>query len=1128
MASSGRFGRRTPWTQSLLRLSSDIEESPMRLFCTLIFRSLAKCALCIAPLLWMETAAGQAGQAPTAPALEALVQKAEALVQAGKYDAALQAGQEAVAASEANPGVDPPLAARAYSALGQAQAYKQMPEAEATLKRALALREAHFGDERLEVAQSLASLAFFYRLRGNYQAAEPLYQRALTITERVCGPEHPDLAATLNNTALFYKTRGDYAAAEPLYRRALAIREKALGAEHPDTAATLNNLAELLRTRGEYAAAEPLYGRALAIFEKTLGEEHPNVATALTNLALLHKDRGDYRRAEPYFQKALALREKIFGPEHPEVATAASNLAELYRVRGDYAPAEPLYRRAIAIRERKLGPDHVELGIGFNNLAAMYRDRGDYAMAEPLYKRALGIWEKALGLHHPLVASALNNLGELYRLQDKPAAAKPLIERARQIREKALGERHPLVAVTLINLGAVELALGDDAAAEAAFQRALSSAEQSVGRSHPLVASALNHLGRLHQQRGNYAEAEQLFQRSFQIREQALEQGHPDLALSASHLAWLYLASGRAQLAGDWLARATNLSEADFRRNLVIGSERQKTLYAQRGGRLAEAATAWQARYFPNEAAAARLALLAIWRHKGRALDALANQTALLRARATADERRLLDDLEALRNRLTQLAGKPDAQAERARLESDVERLESQVGERFAQLGAQLQLVAFEPARAALPKDAALVEYFIYRPLDDDRPGQLAPTPHLAAYALPAGADAPRLVKLGDLATIEARIAAFRQALRERQPDAPAAARALDEKLLAPVRPLLGKAKRLFIAPDGSANLIPFEALVDERGRYLVERYDITLLTSGRDLARLGSVKAAPRRRGLVLADPRYDLGDGAAARPADGPRSADFQAADYPPLPATQREAQFIRRSLRDVEAVSGDLATEARLKATRAPWCLHIATHGFFLSEQSVEPATSETRQLGLAAEQNAAKENPLLRSGLILAGARQGRSGEGEDGVLTALEAAGLELWGTQLVTLSACETGLGETRPGEGVYGLRRALVIAGAETQVMSLWKVSDAATAALMTEYYRRLARGEGRAAALQAARLKFLRGEIRPRADDLKRELGLSPRTAQSRFPGDWRHPYYWAAFVVSGDWRPLDHVGR
>lgn len=179
-------------------------------------------------------------------------------------------------------------------------------------------------------------------------------------------------------------------------------------------------------------------------------------------------------------------------------------------------------------------------------------------------------------------------------------------------------------------------------------------------------------------------------------------------------------------------------------------------------------------------------------------------------------------------------------------------------------------------------------------------------------------------------------------------------------------------------------------------------------------------------------------------------------------------------------------------------------------------------------------------MLRSGLILAGVNQKLSGAGEDGVLTAQEAAGLNLFGTKLVVLSACETGLGDVQNGAGVYGLRRALVLAGSETQVMSLWQVSDAATRDLMIAYYTRLQTGAGRIAAMREVQLAMLRGTVLAKSGEIQRSLGLAPPAAQTQArqvglgavditpKAEWRHPYYWAAFIPSGAWTPLDKLNR
>jgi CHAT domain-containing protein len=217
--------------------------------------------------------------------------------------------------------------------------------------------------------------------------------------------------------------------------------------------------------------------------------------------------------------------------------------------------------------------------------------------------------------------------------------------------------------------------------------------------------------------------------------------------------------------------------------------------------------------------------------------------------------------------------------------------------------------------------------------------------------------------------------------------------------------------------------------------------------------------------------------------------------------LPGTAEEASALKKLIPDARIATKAAATETLVKNVKGPRLLHVATHGFFFDPSSVTAAAAPTDQRGLTAASAPVESTgrfALLRSGLALAGANGQRAGEKDDGLLTAFEAASLDLHGTQLVVLSACETGLGEIRSGDGVHGLRRALTLAGAETQVMSLWQVSDEATRDLMIGFYRKLIAQEGRAAAMRAVQLEWLR-------------------------TGTRRHPFYWAAFVVTGDWSPM-----
>ncbi|NJK41781.1 MAG: CHAT domain-containing protein [Acaryochloridaceae cyanobacterium SU_2_1] len=366
---------------------------------------------------------------------------------------------------------------------------------------------------------------------------------------------------------------------------------------------------------------------------------------------------------------------------------------------------------------------------------------------------------------------------------------------------------------------------------------------------------------------------------------------------------------------------------------------------------------------------------------------------------------------------------------------------------------------------------------------------------------------------LGDAAALEQLVAQYRQLLTDEiSPKNLAKLKALgyqlNQKILAPIRSLVGQQTHLLVAPDGALNTIPLEALVDGQGRYLIESYSFSYLTSGRDLLRL-TLTPPQAQAPVIVANPNFQSADtpvatGSAVRGgADTPRSADFATISTETLEGTAQEAQALKALLPQAQVLTERQATEGRVKQLQAPQILHIATHGFFLSDQDLPLIKSDP----LAALSNtpfqAASlqiENPLLRSGVVLAGAGQRQTQTtGDDGILTALEVTGLNLWGTQLVVLSACETGLGEVTNGDGIQGLRRALTLAGAQAQVISLWNVDDKATKDLMVDYYTRLIKQrQGRHQALRQAQLTMLKDKNR-------------------------QHPYYWASFIASGDWRAL-----
>ncbi len=1020
------------------------------------------------------------------------------------------------------------------------QLYRQgkYNEAIPLAKKTLAILEKVLGQEHPYVANNLNNLAVLYREQGSYAKAEPLYLRALTIREKVLGSQHQDVAQSLNNLAELYREQGSYAKAKPLFLRSLAIYEKVLGQEHPDVAESLNNLALLYQTQGNYGKAEPLFLRSLQIREKVLGREHPLVATSLNNLALLYQKQGSYSKAELMYLRSLEIREKVLGLEHPSVATSLNNLALLYEAQGNYGEAEPLFLRSLAILKKILGSEHPNVASSLNNLAGLYNSQGSYSKAEPLYVRSLTIREKVLGREHPDVALSLNNLASLYQLQKNYGKAEPFYMRSLAISEKVLGKEHPYVAISLNNLALLYETQGNYSKAKPFYMRSLTIREKVLGREHPDVALSLNNLALLYQLQGDYSKAEPLYQRSLAIFEKVLGGEHPDVAQSLNNLAGLYWVKGDINRATDFLTRGLAAEEKNLHLIYAVGSEQRKQNYAQTFSGRADATITLALQQTKNPTLA-KLALTTILRRKGRVLDAMTDTVQILRAQLAdnPETKKLFDDWLDVQRRLANLVYRGQGeqnfeiyQQQIKQLEAEKEKLEEQVSVRSAEFRKEITPVELADIQAKIPADAAMVEIVQYKPfnLKAKNESEKWGKPRYAAVVL-RNTGEPSWVDLGDAATIDKSVASFRRVLAfapatnksnskedrgidvtpiegKRKIQLEELARTLDQQVMAPIRPLLGDARHLLLSPDGQLNLIPFEALKDEQNKYLVEKYAFSYLTTGRDLLRLETT-AKQLTNPVVFADINYEQQQTVIAsksRGSENKRSVDFANLKFGSLEATLAEGEQIKKIFPDTNVITGEKATEEAIKQLKTPSILHLATHGFFLPDEDKKHNSQATNQLNnqLQQPQNLNLENPLLRSGLALAGFnnRQNKqSGNNtEDGVLTALEVAGLNLRGTELVVLSACETGLGDVKTGDGVYGLRRALVIAGSQSQLLSLWLVADEGTKDLMVEYYQKIKAGKGRHEALREVQLEFLK-------DD------------------KYSHPYYWASFIPSGNWKGM-----
>lgn len=958
-------------------------------------------------------------------------------------------------------------------------------EAISVATEALHVAEATFGPENPWVGTALNNLAVYNMVEGNYAAAEPLYQRALGIHENALGPNNPAVAQDLNNVASLYEKQGKYDAAEPLFERALSIDENWYGPDNAAVASDLGNLAGLYEDEGRYAEADPLCQRSRNIWEKVSGPASPDFAQALDNLAVLYDDQGKYAQAEPLFERALSIDENALGPDHPAVADDLNNLAELYRTQGKYAEAEPRYQRALSIAEKVYGPEDFHVAVVLNNLALLYDRQGKYSEAEPRYKHALSIWEDKLGPDHPDVANALNNLALLCVHQSKYAEAEPLFQRALKIYEKALGPDHPLVALDLNNLAAVYRQQGKYAEAEPLLQRALGIAEKALGADHPSVAIDLTNLALLYFDQSKYAEAEPYYNRTFDNLFQQFQYNF-NYMTEKERLGFLDTVSYNFPIYFSF-----------------VHSFRQK-----------------------DPALVGSMYNLLLW-EKGFVAASIANLRRQVEASGDAEALNLLNQLTTKRTQLAALlnANPPDRDLWRKQIDqlrteaSDIEKALVARSSVFAEQK-KLDRATWQQVRDSLKPGEAAVEFAHFEFYDKKWTGTYY---YVALVVTHESKDQPEYIFLGDDKQIEGdALARFQQSTQARgfgqkQQATLPGANAYD-LIWKPLEAALAGKTRIYLSTDGVLNTIPLGIIPAADGKLLMERYDLRLVSSTKDILRAAAKPGAATA--LLVGDPLFDLSEAqllaaieklalpqpeahvpmAALEPND--RSRDLgNGGPLPQLPGTGAEvngiAELMKRNGWKANVYTRDLALKRVVEQATSPRVVHLATHGFFLPDEQIntDPMTpSDTQTSGM--------EDPMLRSGLFFAGADRALARkptpEGLDnGVLTAMEAGNLNLTGTELVVLSACDSGQGKQENGEGVFGLRRALREAGAQNVMMSLWSVPDQETLELMKLFYSKWLAGTEKHEALKQAQLEMRERVRRSHGHDL---------------------PYYWGAFVLLG----------
>jgi len=1025
--------------------------------------------------------------AEAASGARALADRAEKLADAGKPREALPLAREAAALADRDTPEKAPDRARCWALV--TRLLRTLGEKKGAVEAArLTVRARELSaPNSVALGADLAHLAWTLQVDGQDAAAEGPLLRAFPLLDATPGAEPAELCAVASALGQLARTRGDTSGARSKLVHALDTAERYLGAKHRTTGIAATDLGTLLVAVKDPAGPAMLL-RAVAILEADPAPEAQRwTAQALAFLAPIRVDAGELREGMALLRRAVTASERG-GADDRQLASILSHLGASQASAGETTEALATLERAKRLADRATPADEALRASTLGALARAMEASGDHEGAEKLLAPAVASAEQRLGPAHEVTAGLMAELASTRTfalLSDHAvdrAATEQLFRRAIAI----YGPSQPAFAAAVeANFGLFLWKIDRLEDAEATTRRALAALGAKEG-AKASNATGLMNLGLILQDRGKLAEAESVMREALEQVERQVGAESPALALHLVNLAALRVRQGKPGDALPLLTRGQHLQDLELERAVRGGNDGQRRAVMAHAQRLARWPTTLHLQSLPSDPAAATLALQTILRQKARALDAGHSTIRALRERASPVDLEQLERLGRARADLAtaSLTGAPPARLEG--LERAVLELEQRLAKKFSAIAIERTPVTVDAVRAVLRPGQALVEITAYRRVD----AALAwgPERYAAYILLPTG---PILARdLGEAATIDRAAREVRARMGTEGAPFVEAARALDALLLEPLRAMLGDVHDVWLSAEGGVNLVPIGALVDTKGRFAMERHRFTLLTSGRDLLRMNAPKdtistSAP----LLVTAPDFDASIGSSTA-ASAPLA--LGRIRFRPLPGTAREGQTIASLFPDARSEQGRAASKEAVLAVHGPRFLHVATHGFFFDQGgALAPA-----QRGFDLEQGAAlPSDPLVRSGLAFAGANVAPA----TSLLSALEASSLDLWGTKLVALSACETGLGEVSRGEGVFGLRRALVLAGSETQIMSLWKVPDDATERLMVAYYKRILRGGGRSDALREAQV----------------EVARDPAT---------RHPYHWAAFVVSGDDRALD----
>jgi tetratricopeptide (TPR) repeat protein/CHAT domain-containing protein len=958
---------------------------------------------------------------------------------------------------------------------------KEFKSAERHYRKSLDIKKIIVGEMHTEYAISLNNLGSMYEKKGNYDSALKYYYKALLIVDKVSGSESEEYVTCANNLAAAYSNMGKYKHAEQFFRKVLKIREHMLGKLDLNYAESLYNIGNLYIFMGYFKSAEPYLKEALQIRKYNLDYNNYDIALNINTIGVLYASMGDYKSAEKYIKESSDIIKNIFGENHIEYAVSLTNLGFLFKEMRNYKSAEKCYKISLDINKNILGTEHPDYATCLNNLGNLYSDLNNFNAAETFYMKSLKIREKTLGIKHPDYAESLNNIGNLYSDMHNYKLALTFYKNSINIKRNTMGTRHPSYAASLNNLANLYSRIRHTKNAKIYYKRSLHILKKIDMTHTPDYALILNNIGVLYSDLNENKIANQYYTKSLDIRRKIYGTDHPVCAESLVNVAILYKELKKYNFAASYFSEAFRIKLINLKNNISWLSLKEKEIYWDVEKEFfnllinilvnTHSEIPYTKEFIYNSSLISKNFILETTKDLDKAIIESKSDTLLQKQFLTMKQSRFI---------YTKLISENSNKIDLINFyKNQADSLDKILVNKLGEYAAAKQKfeITWKDVQDSLQYNHAAIEFARYY---DDKDTIYK---YMALVVRP-GYTYPKLMPLGSETAIKKAV---------KSKNFPS----LYNLVWKDIDTLLNGVNTIYYSPAGELNNVAFSALCYNNRQssstcntYLLDKYSLHQLTTTRYLADGTLKKSKPLKTEIALfGGINYDVIPKSAnsvdtnqsnesyvfeinlekQKQISGTRNATYSMG-MPYLEGTRVEVgtigSMMNKNKWTVETRTDTVASEHDLKKLlqeHNPGVLHIATHGFAFAEE----VKKEKREMMVGNESNyRVSEDPMVRCGLMLGGSNISWTGQiqkmvhetGEDGILTAAEVANMDLRGTKLAVLSACETGLGQIESTEGTFGLKRGFKLAGVEQIIVSLWSVPDKETMEMMNLFYSDLA----------------------------------------------------------------------